>query len=145
MMWGKLFNLWCQIIWNCTSFETFEAISSTQGVRVVYKSYCTKIPKHKKEVEYQEWKMALLSTRAHLCFETQVRKQNQVLDALSRHVVLLTTMKNEVVGFDLIKGLYEFDNDCWKIVEQLRNPIMGNMDYIQGEYFMQDGYQFKGK
>lgn len=30
-------------------------------------------------------------------------------------------------------------------MEQLKNPIDGNMSHIQGEYFMQDGYLFKGK
>jgi hypothetical protein len=30
-------------------------------------------------------------------------------------------------------------------VEQLENPIAGNMDRTQGEYFMQDAYLFKGK
>jgi hypothetical protein len=30
-------------------------------------------------------------------------------------------------------------------VEQLKNPFVGNMDLTQGEYFMQDGYLFKGK
>ena len=28
---------------------------------------------------------------------------------------------------------------------QLKNPVAGNMDIIQGKYFMQDGYLFKGK
>ena len=28
---------------------------------------------------------------------------------------------------------------------QLKNPIAGNMDLIQGKYFMQDDYLFKGK
>jgi hypothetical protein len=30
-------------------------------------------------------------------------------------------------------------------VEKLKNPVAGNMDINQGEYFMQDGYLFKGK
>ena len=27
----------------------------------------------------------------------------------------------------------------------MKNPIAGNMDLIEGKYFMQDGYLFKGK
>ena len=27
----------------------------------------------------------------------------------------------------------------------MKNPIAGNMDIIQGKYFIQDGYLFKGK
>ncbi|KAH9294926.1 hypothetical protein KI387_038514, partial [Taxus chinensis] len=44
-------------------------------------------------------------------------KQNQVADALSRHVTLFTTMENEVVGFEAIKGLYSSDSDFKDIVE----------------------------
>lgn len=50
-----------------------------------------------------------------------------------------------MVGFDAIKGLYESDNDFWEVVDQLKNPAPGNVDTIQGEYLMQDGYLFKGK
>lgn len=42
-------------------------------------------------------------------------KQNQVANALRTHVVLLTTMVNEVVGFDAIKDLYESNNDFWRL------------------------------
>jgi hypothetical protein len=72
-------------------------------------------------------------------------RHNQVADALSRHTVLLTTMENQVIGFVALKDLYASDNDFWEIVEQLKNPVAGNMDLNQGEYFMQDGYLFKGK
>ena len=72
-------------------------------------------------------------------------KQNQVADALSKRVVLLTVMKTEVVGFDAIKDLYESDSDFWEVVDQLKNPVPGHADPIQGDYLMQDGYLFKGK
>jgi hypothetical protein len=71
--------------------------------------------------------------------------QNQVANALSRRIVLLTTMENQVIGFVALKDLYASDNDFWEIVEQLKNPVTRNMGLTQGEYFMQDGYLFKGK
>jgi hypothetical protein len=72
-------------------------------------------------------------------------RKNQVADALSRSTILLTTMENQVIGFAALKDLYASDNDFLVIVEQLKNPVVGNMDLTQGEYFMQDGYLFKGK
>jgi hypothetical protein len=54
-------------------------------------------------------------------------------------------MENQALGFVALKDLYESDNDFQDIVEHLKNPVVGNMDLNQGEYFMQDGYLFKGK
>jgi hypothetical protein len=54
-------------------------------------------------------------------------------------------MENQVIGFVALKDLYAFDNDFQEIVEQLKNLVTGNMDLNEGEYFMQDGYLFKGK
>lgn len=50
-----------------------------------------------------------------------------------------------MVGFDAIKDLYESDTDFWEVVDQLKNPVPGHADIIQGDYLMQDGYLFKGK
>ena len=44
-------------------------------------------------------------------------KQNQVADALSRRISLITTMVAEVIGFDTIKTLYATNDDFWEIVE----------------------------
>jgi hypothetical protein len=54
-------------------------------------------------------------------------------------------MENQVIGFAALKDLYASHNDFQEIVGQLMNPITRNMDLNQGEYFMQDGYLFKGK
>ena len=54
-------------------------------------------------------------------------------------------MENQVIGFDALKDIYPTDKDFQEIVAQLKNPVVGNMDLIQGKYFMQDGYFFKGK
>ena len=72
-------------------------------------------------------------------------KQNQVADALSRHVALITTMKTEVIGFDSIKVLYEVDDDFWEIIEKLKDPKTSLSYHTRGEYSLQDGYLFKGK
>ena len=45
----------------------------------------------------------------------------------------------------ILKDLYVTDKKFWDIVGQLKNPVAGNMDIIQSEYFMQDDYLFKGK
>ena len=57
----------------------------------------------------------------------------------------MNIMEIEVVGFDAIKDLYEFDSDFWEVVDQLKNLVPGHADTIQGDYLMQDGYLFKGK
>ena len=54
-------------------------------------------------------------------------------------------MENQVTGFDALKDIYPTDKDFQEIMAQLKNPVAGNMDIIQGKYFMQDGYLFKGK
>ena len=72
-------------------------------------------------------------------------RKNQVAYALNPFTVLLTTMGNQVIGFVALKDFYASHNNFWEIVEQLKNPVVGNMDPIQGEYFMQDGYLLKGK
>ena len=72
-------------------------------------------------------------------------KQNQVVDASIWRTILLTTMENQVNGFVVLKDIYVTDNDFQEIVEQLKNPVVGNMDLIQSECFMQDGHLFKGK
>jgi hypothetical protein len=54
-------------------------------------------------------------------------------------------MENQVIGFVALMDLYVSGNDFQEIVEQLKSPVVGNMDLNQGEYFMQDGYLFKGK
>jgi hypothetical protein len=64
---------------------------------------------------------------------------------LSQHISLLTTMENQVIGFVSLKDLYASDNYFEEIVQQLKIPITRNMDLYQGEYFIQDGYLFKGK
>ena len=65
------------------------------------------------------------------------RVTNRVADALSRRNHLLTTMKVEVTGFELLPELFERDPYFAKIVEKVKD---GKTD----EYVLVDGFLFKG-
>ena len=68
------------------------------------------------------------------------RKQNLVADSLIWHTIPLTTIENQVNEFTILKDIYVSDNDFWENLEQLKNPIVGNMDLIQSKYFMKYHY-----
>jgi hypothetical protein len=62
---------------------------------------------------------------------------NQVADALSRQHSLLSTMKVNVLGFEVIKELYVDDEFFGKIkVERAKGPYK--------EFMVNDGYLFYG-
>lgn len=71
-------------------------------------------------------------------------KSNQVADALSRRTAVLTTMSVEVPDFASMKDQYETDEDFQRAWAYAKNPIMDSGDLFD-EYFIQDGYLFKGK
>ncbi|GKE17876.1 transposon ty3-I gag-pol polyprotein, partial [Tanacetum coccineum] len=58
---------------------------------------------------------------------------------LSRKTTLLVSISNEVLGFDSIKELYANDEDFGNIWMELETK------QHQGEFFLLDGYLFKGK
>lgn len=63
--------------------------------------------------------------------------QNQVVDALSRRYTLLSTMRASVVGFEVLKDLYNDDPFFGAIWEGCpRGPSK--------QFFLQDGFLFKG-
>ena len=63
-------------------------------------------------------------------------KQNQVVDALGRHVALIATMETKVIGFDSIKVLYEANDDFWENIKKLKEPTPSLSNHTRGEYFM---------
>eukprot|EP01018_Ginkgo_biloba_P013475 Gb_17806 [translate_table: standard] len=71
-------------------------------------------------------------------------KSNQVADALSRRIAVLTTMSVEVPDFASMKDQYETDEDFQRAWAYAKNPVTDNGDLFD-EYFLQDGYLFKGK
>eukprot|EP01018_Ginkgo_biloba_P015785 Gb_20037 [translate_table: standard] len=71
-------------------------------------------------------------------------KSNQVVDALSHRTVMLTTMSVEVADFASMKDQYEIDKDFQRVWAYAKNPVTYSGDLFD-EYFLQDGYLFKGK
>eukprot|EP01018_Ginkgo_biloba_P007602 Gb_17033 [translate_table: standard] len=57
---------------------------------------------------------------------------------------MLTTMSVEVADFASMKDQYETDEDFQRAWAYVRNPVTDNGDLFD-EYFLQDGYLFKGK
>ena len=63
---------------------------------------------------------------------------NKVADALSRRASLLTILAQEVVGFELLKELYEHDAEY----EELWGKC--NRKHPSADFHIRDGYLFKG-
>ena len=63
--------------------------------------------------------------------------QNQVVDALSRKLSLLTTMRTAVLGFDTFQALYSTDGYFAGIMDDVRS----NRRY---DFSVTDGFLFKG-
>ena len=61
---------------------------------------------------------------------------NKVADALSRKLILLVIMKNEVLGFDFIKELLHTDS--------FFGPIMEEVSVGASDYGVYNGFLFKG-
>ena len=57
---------------------------------------------------------------------------------------MLTTMSVEVPDFTTMKDQYETDEDFQRAWAYARNPATDSGDLFD-EYFLQDGYLFKGK
>ena len=66
------------------------------------------------------------------------RVQNKVADALNRHADLFITLNNKIVGFELLKDLYETDEDFWEIWKKCitNQPC--------DDFHVQEGYLMRG-
>jgi hypothetical protein len=62
---------------------------------------------------------------------------NKVADALSRKTSLLTTMKSEVIGFELLKDSLSIDPFFGPILEDVSTRA-------QGGFVLHNGFLFKG-
>eukprot|EP01018_Ginkgo_biloba_P033818 Gb_38123 [translate_table: standard] len=71
-------------------------------------------------------------------------KSNQVADALSHRTTLLITMSTEVTDFASVKDQYEAEEDIRQAWSYAKSPLTDSGDLFD-EYFLQDGYLFKGK
>lgn len=63
---------------------------------------------------------------------------------MSHRITMLTTMSVEVTDFASMKNQYETNEDFQRAWAYARNPITDSGDLFD-EYFLQDGYLFKGK
>eukprot|EP01018_Ginkgo_biloba_P024721 Gb_03958 [translate_table: standard] len=96
----------------------------------------------KLNVRHAKWVETLQSFTFTL--RHKLGKANQVADALSRQTAMLTTMSVEVPDFTSMKDQYETDKDFHRAWEYAKNPVTDSGDLFD-EYFLQDGYLFKGK
>jgi hypothetical protein len=69
--------------------------------------------------------------------QAQIRALNKMADALSRKTSLLTTMKFEVIGFELLKDSLSTNPFSGPILEDVSTRA-------QGGFVLHNGFLFKG-
>ena len=81
---------------------------------------------------------AIFLSRYHYVFSHKAGVHNGAVDALSRQVCLLNTLKTEVTGFEAFKDQYPTDSDFQEIWEKcmLKEHV--------SDFHIQKGYLFKG-
>lgn len=73
----------------------------------------------------------------HFVLKHKSEKQNKVADALSRRHALLSTLQVKVIGFEVLKDLYEDDEDLGEIWKKCAEGP-------HRQFHQQEGYLFKG-
>ncbi|PKU71184.1 RNA-directed DNA polymerase [Dendrobium catenatum] len=90
---------------------------------------------HQKKLKARHAKWSESLSAFHYVLKHKAGHHNQVADALSRRYVLLQTLQNKVIGFEVIRDLYTEDADFGNIWQQcLQGPF--NLFHIK------DGYLF---
>ena len=90
---------------------------------------------HKLNPRHAEWVEFLQS----FSFVSKYKQgsTNVVADALSRRYALLSILDGRVLGFELMKGYYEFDDEARPVMAEC---LKGNYE----DFSLHDGYLFKG-
>ncbi|GER30607.1 gag-pol polyprotein [Striga asiatica] len=79
----------------------------------------------------------ILFTAVYLCSQTSIWVSNRVVDALSRRSLLLSDMRIQVIGFDLLHNLYTSDVLFGPILLRLASGPVDN-------FVLREGFLFKG-
>nr|CAD1820506.1 unnamed protein product [Ananas comosus var. bracteatus] len=90
---------------------------------------------HKLNRRHAKWVEFLQTYTFHI--KHKAGKQNQVADALSRRHTLLSTMQVQVLGFEVLKELYEDDSYFGNVWKDCSNGS-------HNKFILHDGYLFKG-
>ncbi|PKU61410.1 hypothetical protein MA16_Dca028333 [Dendrobium catenatum] len=90
---------------------------------------------HQKKLKARHAKWSESLSAFHYVLKHKAGHHNQVADALSRRYVLLQTLQNQVIGFEVIRDLYAEDADFGNIWQQcLQGPFK--------LFHIKDGYLF---
>ena len=109
-----------------------EVLLVVERIFVVYQPSSSKILEHSNKVESEAHEMGQVHAKLYLCIEAQVRKDE--FDG----IVVVNSM-----GLESINSNYEVDKDFFDAWRAPKEPwSVYRMPYL--DYFIQEGYLFKG-